>query len=98
MGGTSLAILLLDRLRKDTDEGDDSAPAARVPLIGDGRGRSANLALAGVLPVLVLILVNGTKAVWDSYSGRGFLALLSVFLSRPALSPPPRVRDDVEFD
>ncbi|WP_328654174.1 hypothetical protein OG598_10130 [Micromonospora sp. NBC_00330] len=97
VGGTSLAILLLDRLRKDTDEGDDSAPAARVPLIGDGRGRSANLALAGVLPVLVLILVNGTQAVWDSYSGRGFLALLSVFLSRPALSPPPRVRDDVEY-
>ena len=97
VGGTSLAILLLDRLRKDTDEGDDSAPAARVPLIGDGRGRSANLALAGVLPVLVLMLVNGTQAVWDSYSGRGFLALLSVFLSRPALSPPPRVRDDVEY-
>ncbi|MGC4758144.1 hypothetical protein [Micromonospora trifolii] len=117
VGGTSLAILVLDRLNKDTgegadkapetveDEGDDGAqdavddtePAARVPLVGDVRGRSANLALAGVLPVLVLMLVNGTQAVWDSYSGRGFLALLRVFLSRPALSPPPRVRDDVEY-
>ncbi|KAB1927272.1 hypothetical protein F8280_07840 [Micromonospora noduli] len=111
VGCTSLAILLLDRLRKDTDEGDDEAQDAgddeaqdavvetepRVPLIGDVRGRSANLALAGVLPVLVLMLINGTQAVWDSYSGRGFLALLSVFLSRPALSPPPRGRDDVEY-
>ncbi|MER7591493.1 hypothetical protein ABTW72_28545 [Micromonospora sp. NPDC127501] len=105
VGCTSLAILLLDRFKKDTDDGadeprdvtDDSAPAARVPLIGDVRGRSANLALAGVLPVLVLMLVNGTQAVWDSYSGRGFLALLRVFLSRPALSPPPRGRDDVEY-
>jgi hypothetical protein len=32
--------------------------------------------------------------VWHSYSGRGFLALLREFLYRPALSPPPRVRDD----
>ncbi|RAO39434.1 hypothetical protein PSN13_00458 [Micromonospora saelicesensis] len=105
VGCTSLAILLLDRLKKDTDEGDDeprdatddSAPATRVLLIGDVRGRSANLALAGALPVLVLMLINGTQAVWDSYSGRGFLALLTVFLSRPALSPPPRGRDDVEY-
>ncbi|WP_330437581.1 hypothetical protein OHB44_17565 [Micromonospora sp. NBC_00821] len=105
VGCASLAILLLDRLRTETDEGDgeaqapvvDSAPAARVPLIGDVRGRGPNLALAGVLPVLVLMLINGTQAVWDSYSGRGFLALLTVFLSRPALSPPPRTRDDVEY-
>ncbi|MBQ0993114.1 hypothetical protein [Micromonospora sp. H61] len=103
VGCTSLAILLLNRLRKDTDEGDDEPQDAAVdtergvPLIGDVRGRGANLALAGVLPVLVLILINGTQAVRDSYSGRGFLALLSVFLSRPALSPPPRVRDDVEY-
>ncbi|RAO48415.1 hypothetical protein GAR06_01742 [Micromonospora saelicesensis] len=105
VGCTSLAILLLGRLKKDTDGGDDeprdaaddSVPAARVLLIGDVRGRSANLALAGVLPVLVLMLINGTQAVWDSYSGRGFLSLLTVFLSRPALSPPPRGRDDVEY-
>ncbi|MEU8388351.1 hypothetical protein [Micromonospora sp. NPDC048842] len=105
VGGTSLAILLLDRLSRDkgADEGDDETQVAvvdaapRVPLIGDVRGRSANLALAGVLPVLVLMLVNGTQAVWDSYSGRGFLALLRVFLSRPALSPPPRAPDDVEY-
>ncbi|MBM0203647.1 hypothetical protein JNW90_11410 [Micromonospora sp. STR1s_5] len=110
VGGTRLARLLLDELHDDTDESDegdegddepqeslDDTEAARVPLIGDVRGRSANLALAGVLPVLVLMLVNGTQAVWDSYSERGFLALLRVFLYRPALSPPPRVRDDVEY-
>ncbi|WP_406064918.1 hypothetical protein [Micromonospora sp. NBC_00860] len=113
VGCTSLAILLLDRLNKDTEEGQDEAqdavddeaqgsvddiePAAWVPLIGDVRGRSANLALAGVLPVLVLMLVNGTQAVWDSYSERGFLTLLRVFLYRPALSAPPRGRDDVEY-
>ncbi|MEV4719254.1 hypothetical protein AB0J94_18845 [Micromonospora noduli] len=115
VGCTSLAILLLDRLNKDTDEGvgeaqdavdgegdgeaqeavvDNGAP---VPLIGDVRRRSANLALAGVLPVLVLVLVNGTQAVWDSYSDRGFLTLLRVFLYRPALSLPPGGRDDVEY-
>ncbi|MGC4869287.1 hypothetical protein ACLQ3B_28045 [Micromonospora sp. DT53] len=103
VGGTSLAILLLGRLRKDTadgggeDETEETEPAARVPLIGDVRGRGANLALAGILPVLVLTLVNGTQAVWDSYSGRGFLGLLREFLYRTALSPPPRVRDDVEY-
>ncbi|MCG5442741.1 hypothetical protein NIE79_000528 [Micromonospora sp. NIE79] len=99
VGGTSLAILLLNRLDRDADETQVAVvdPESRVPLIGDVRGRGANLALAGVLPVLVLILVNGTQAVWDSYSGRGFLALLRVFLSRPALSPPPRERDDVEY-
>ncbi|RAO12356.1 hypothetical protein [Micromonospora noduli] len=119
VGCTSLAILLLNRLNTDTDDGEDEAQdavddegdgggdgeaqdavvdnQARVPLIGDVPRRSANLALAGVLPVLVLMLVNGTQAVWDSYSERGFLALLRVFLYRPALSPPPRVRDDVEY-
>ncbi|MCG5463796.1 hypothetical protein MED01_001956 [Micromonospora sp. MED01] len=92
-------------LHEDTDDGDDEVqeslddadPAAWVPLIGDVRGRSANLALSGVLPVLVLMLVNGTQAVWDSYTGRGFVALLRVFLYRPALSPPPRAHDDVEY-
>ncbi|WP_433320267.1 hypothetical protein ACQP0U_15920 [Micromonospora sp. CA-269861] len=117
VGGTSLAILLLDRLNRDTDDGadkapdtvekegddedqdavDDAEPTARGALIGDVRGRSANLALAGVLPVLVLMLINGTQAVWDSYAGRGFLGLLREFLYRPALSPPPRVRDDVGY-
>ncbi|MFI6237540.1 hypothetical protein ACIBD9_28595 [Micromonospora sp. NPDC050784] len=111
VGGTSLAMLLLDRLNKDTDEGadkaqdtdegedavDDAEPTARLALIGDVRGRSANLALAGVLPVLVLLLVNGTQAVWESYTGRGFLGLLREFLYRPALSPPPRVRDDLGY-
>ncbi|MCG5435817.1 hypothetical protein [Micromonospora foliorum] len=103
VGGTSLAILLLGRLTKGTDDGENEAQEAaddtepRVPLIGDVRGRSANLALAGVLPVLVLLLVNGTQAVWESYAGRGFLGLLREFLYRPALSPPPRVRDDVGY-
>ncbi|MFI6240057.1 hypothetical protein ACIBEF_09295 [Micromonospora sp. NPDC050795] len=109
VGGSSLAMMLLNRLNKNTDEGDgevedeaqdavdDTEPAPRVPLIGDARGRSANLALAGVLPVLVLLLINGTQAVWDSYSGRGFLALLGEFLHRPALSLPPRARDDVGY-
>ncbi|MFI6783123.1 hypothetical protein [Micromonospora sp. NPDC050276] len=105
VGGARLAMMLMDRLDEDTDEDEDedqepideTAPAAPVPLIGDVRGRGANLALAGVLPVLVLLLINGTHAVWDSYSGRGFLGLLREFLYRPALSPPPRTRDDVEY-
>ncbi|MBM0231050.1 hypothetical protein JNW91_03650 [Micromonospora sp. STR1_7] len=111
VGSVSLARLLLDRLNKATDEDEgedeeedavddtdeDPEPTARVPLIGDVRGRSANLALAGVLPVLVLLLINGTRAVWESYAGRGFLGLLREFLYRPALSPPPLVRDDVGY-
>ncbi|MEW2145678.1 hypothetical protein AB0869_22990 [Micromonospora vinacea] len=111
VGGVSLAMVLLDRLNRATDEDDgtdegqdavddtdgDPEPADRVPLIGDVRGRGANLALAGALPVLLLMLINGTHAVWESYSGRGFLGLLREFLYRPALSPPPRTRNDVEY-
>ncbi|MBQ1020770.1 hypothetical protein KBX71_23235 [Micromonospora sp. D93] len=121
VGSARLAMLLVDWLNDDADDGEgddeeeienqaededqdaaddtdeDTEPATRVPLIGDRRGRSANLALAGVLPVLVLTLINGTQAVWDSNSGRGFLGMLREFLYRPALSPPPRARDDVGY-
>lgn len=83
-----------DEAVEDDDEDEDIEPGVRVPLIGDVRWRGANLALAGVLPVLVLMLINGTQAMWHSYSGRGYLALLRQFLYRPALSPPPRVHDD----
>ncbi|MBM0276271.1 hypothetical protein [Micromonospora tarensis] len=96
VGSAGLALVLMGRLKNNTGEeaDEDAEPAVRVPLIGDVRGRGANLALAGVLPALVLMLINGTPAVWDSYSGRGYLGLLREFLYRPALSPPPRVPDD----
>ncbi|MET7669364.1 hypothetical protein [Micromonospora luteifusca] len=107
VGVSSLAMLLLNRSNEDGDSDepagedqatvDDTEPAARVPLIGDVRGRSANLALAGILPVLVLMLINGVPAVQDSRSKRTLLGLLREFLYRPALSLPPRERNDLGY-
>ncbi|MER7893269.1 hypothetical protein ABTX15_25945 [Micromonospora sp. NPDC094482] len=78
---------------------DGPSPAAETsqpsPLIGERRGRSGNVALAGVLPVLVLALIEGVRIVRHTDKPYTLFELLGRFLY-PALSPPPP-REDLAY-
>ncbi|MEU8298783.1 hypothetical protein AB0C04_16060 [Micromonospora sp. NPDC048909] len=78
---------------------DGPSPAAEIShpssLIGERRGRSGNLALAGILPVLVLALIEGVRMVRHADKPYSLFELLGRFLY-PALSPPPP-REDLAY-
>ncbi|MFI6262556.1 hypothetical protein [Micromonospora sp. NPDC051006] len=78
---------------------DAPSPAAKTsrpsPLIGDRRGRSGHVALAGILPVLVLALIEGVRMVRHAEKPYSLFELLGRFLY-PALSPPPP-REDLAY-